>query len=426
MPWKYVMPSDVESLRRREATVVQITNFWQQFVARLPEIEARLAGQSEWDVDTWMREQLATIHPRLRYEFGQDLAGLFLVITPEGAHHLRPMTETVIRRAPEIPNWSFRDYRPAKAPEEIPSAVRARTGHLMGTTTVQIRMGDHRQLDFVFQSMLAGQNEQAALENAWAAIDYLLGEEVVQRWVGHVDVVELSHELTHSFIPLPRVRSMVLDLIGSVMNVLPDRPYWKMPALAKIETKYRNPTHDDYARQDDAMFGATIIPDLREAGFKPGFSSSRFSRQGELFCHLKIDASDVELDERYKRKKMIEEAMDAALREEGVGAVVGTATGKKYVHFDLAVVDVVKTLEIARRRLLALEVLPPKSWILFYDADLEDEYIGLRSSSPKPPLWQPAREQPRLRFGDPKPMPGPLAGEEPDDVPNILPDDPIV
>jgi hypothetical protein len=171
-----------------------------------------------------------------------------------------------------------------------------------------------------------------------------------------------------------------------------------MPPLAQIELKYRPERREEYANQDDAMFGHTILPELRDAGFSPGFCSCRFSRQGETFCYLKFDATDVELDERYKRKKIIQEAMDAQLREDGVGAVVGSATGRKYIYFDLAVTDVVKTLELARRRLLALELLPVRSWLLFYDAEFDGEYIGLRSATPPPPLWQPPREQERPRI----------------------------
>ena len=412
MPWKYVMPNDVESLQRRESTVQRISAWWDEFVRRVPKIEAHLVGTEPWDLPGWMNERIATIHPRLRWEFGQDLGGRYLVITPETAHHLRPMTETVIRRAPEVPGWSFREYRAAQEPEDIPPLVKARTGHNMGTTTVQAKIGHHRRIDFVFQSLLAGQNEAAALQNARAAVDYLLGEDVAQRWAGHLDVVEISHGLTQSFVPLVRVRTIVLDLITTILTDLPDRPYWRMPKLESIEAKYRPERVLEYANQDDAMFGTTIIPELREAGFKPGFCSCRFSRQGETFCYLKIDASDVELEERYKRKKMVEEAMDAELRENGIGAVVGSATGRKYIYLDLAVVDVIKTLELTRRRLLALEVLPVRSWLLFYDADHAGEYIGLRSATPRPPLWtEPVEED---QFVAPKPRaPEPAPGKKP-------------
>jgi hypothetical protein len=47
---------------------------------------------------------------------------------------------------------------------------------------------------------------------------------------------------------------------------------------------------------------------------------------------------------------------------------------------------------VARRRLLALELLPVRSWLIFYDAEFAGEYIGLRSATPPPPLWQPPRE----------------------------------
>src|SRR5688572_21886856 len=137
MPWKYVMPSDAESLRNREATLARIVQFWEEFAQGVRQIEAHVAGAAApspgpFDLAAWMNERVHAIHPRLRWEFGQDLSGKFLVITCESAHHLRPMVETIIRRAPELEGWSFRDFRPVREPEEIPPLVRARTGHVMG------------------------------------------------------------------------------------------------------------------------------------------------------------------------------------------------------------------------------------------------------------------------------------------------------
>jgi hypothetical protein len=410
MPWKYVMPNDVASLRHREATLGRIAAFWDAFARRLPEVEARLRGEGDWDLVAWMDEQLAAIHPRLRWEFSggaDDIGGWLLVVSPESAHHLRPLSESVVRRAPQVPGWTFREYRPSRSPEQIPHLVRDRTGHNMGSSTVQVRLGDERRVDFIVQSVLALRDEHAALEAARAAVDYLIGEDVMQRWGGHVDVAEMSHAIGDSFVPLVRVPSQVLTLITGVLEDLPNRPYCKMPPLAKAEWKRHAPKHDDFAGQDDAMFGTTVVPEVREATAKPGFYSVRYSRQGETFCHLKIDASDAyDLDERYKRKKHIEEAIDAQLRDDGIGAVVGTATGRRYLHFDLAVLDVVRTLEAARRRLLALELLPARSWLLFYDADLAGEYIGLRSATPPPPLWEPPVDETPVRRAAPA---GPVA-----------------
>lgn len=394
MPWKYVMPNDVESLRSREAGVQRITAFWDAFAQRLPEIEANLRGQSEWDLVAWMDEQVGAVHPRLRWEFGDDpiAGGALLVITPEDAHHLRPMADTIIRRAPQLPGWTFREYRPSRTPEEVSQLVRRLTGHIMGTTTVQIRQGHERRIDFVFQSLLAKKDPPAAIEVARATCDYLLGEDVKNRWVGHVDVVEMAHAIGDAFVPLVRLPSQVLTMIATVLEALPNRPYGKLPPLEKVEWKRHAPKHDDCAGQDDAMFGKTVVPEVREAAAKPGFYSGRYSRQGETFCYLKLEAIDVGLDDRYKRAKVVEEVLDAQMREDGAGAVVGIATGRRYIYMDLAVLDVVKTLEAARRRLLALEVLPVRSWLMFLDAELAGEYIGLRSATPRPPLWEPPQD----------------------------------
>jgi hypothetical protein len=401
------MPNDVDSLRAREATVGRAAAWWAAFAQRLPEIEARLSGEAEWDLRAWMDEQVGAVHPALQWEFGNGGAGgggRHLVISPGGAYHLRPMSESIIRRAPQIPGWSFREYRPAGSPEEVSQRVRARTGHIMGSTTVQVRQGHERRIDLVYQSLLAKRDVPAAIEVARAACEYLLGEDVAQRWVGHVDVVEMAHAIGEAFVPLVRVPSQVLAMITEVLDNLPNRPFCKLPALAKIEWKRHAPKHDDFAGQDDAMFGTTVVPEVREAATKPGFYSGRFSRQGETFCYLKIDAADVGLDDRYKRKKHIEEAIDAQLRDDGIGAVVGTATGRRYIYLDLAVLDVVKTLEAVRRRLLALEMLPVRSWLLFLDAELAGEYIGLRSATPAPPLWEPPRYVPPKPVQVPEPV----------------------
>lgn len=432
MPWKYVMPNDVESLRHREATFQRIAAFWDAFAHRLPDIEAKLRGEADWDLPAWMDEQVGAVHPLLRWEFGTDPAagGRLLVVTPEGAHHLRPMGESVVRRAPELPGWTVREYRPSRGAEEVPHLVRDRTGHVMGSSTVQVRLGDERRIDFVVQSVLALKHEAAALEAAHAALDYLIGEDVVQRWGGHVDVTEMSHAIGDSFVPLVRVRSQVLTMITGVLENLPSRPYCKMPPLAHSEWKVHAPKHDDFAGQDDAMFGTTVVPEVRAAAPKPGFYSARYSRLGETFCYLKIEADDVGLEERYRRKKVLEEAIDSQLRDDGIGAVVGTATGRRYLYFDLAVLDVVRTLEAVRRRLLAMELLPERTWLLFYDAALAGEYIGLRSATPRPPLWAPPRDEapaPR-RPAAPSP-PSPAGQAQPVDALDVLPDplmDPLI
>ena len=425
MPWKYVMPNDVESLRHREATLRRIAGFWEAFAQRLPEVEARLRGEADWDLVAWMDAQLAAVHPRLRWEFSANATGAagaggwLLVVTPESAHHLRPLGESVVRRAPALPGWTVREYRPSRPADQVPHLVRDRTGHNMGSSTVQVRLGDERRVDFIVQSVLALKDEAAALEAARPAVDYLVGEDVVQRWGGRVDVAEMSHAIGDSFVPLVRVPSQVLALITGVLDDLPSRPFCKMPPLAKTEWKRHAPRHDEFGGQDDAMFGTTVVPEVREAAAKPGFYSVRYSRQGETFCYLKIDASDAyDLDERYKRKKHIEEAIDAQLRDDGIGAVVGTATGRRYLHFDLAVLDVVKTLEAARRRLLALELLPVRSWLLFYDADHAGEYIGLRSATPRPPLWEPPVDDTPVRRGPVARPAAPARGAPEHDNPN--------
>jgi hypothetical protein len=177
-------------------------------------------------------------------------------------------------------------------------------------------------------------------------------------------------------------------VLQSIIDQLPNQPHHQIdPEDASWSNFKLDPEEaEDYAAQDDLAVGTTMVPDVKEAAISDvPFYSQRYSRHGETFCYLKLDMAELSLDERFTRKQQIEEALDPSLREEGIGCVVGSGTGLRYAYLDLAVTDIPKTVQLVRRRLLALDLLPGRSWLLFFDAELSREYIGLRTSTPPPP-----------------------------------------
>jgi hypothetical protein len=345
----------------------------------------------------WMRGQLDAIDPRLGWEAGLDEEGgtCYLVVTPEQEWSLRPMARSLVDRAPLITGWKFYSYRPPLSAEAAAPRVRAETGQVMGISMIAPRIGARNRVDLLFQHKLARTDPAAARRAAEVASRCLLGEETFFQWVGDIDVTAPSRESGWENFLLPqRLRPTITSLTQSIVNTLPDRPYWKIHTreLESAAFKYDPPPADDYPMQEDLVVGTNLIPEFRRAvASKAPFFSASFSRHAETFGYLKIDASDLSMDERLVRRQKFEERIHVPLRKAECGRVVGSGTGLRYLYYDIAITDIAKTIEVVRAQLLK-KGLPDRSWLLFYDAELRGEYIGLRSGSPPPPEPRPVEK----------------------------------
>ena len=71
------------------------------------------------------------------------------------------------------------------------------------------------------------------------------------------------------------------------------------------------------------------------------------------------------------------------------GCVIGGGTGLRYSYIDLALADVDAAIPLITRRLRAGKI-PRRTWLLFFDAPLAHEWIGIYGDTPVPPR-QPRR-----------------------------------
>ncbi len=166
----------------------------------------------------------------------------------------------------------------------------------------------------------------------------------------------------------------------------PDRP-----GYAETEERYHiyrgdpDPA-DDYPERTDLVTVVTRAPELFEATCSGlAFDSQDFARRGELFCYLKLDGAQAQ-DMRFADRDAIENAMEEALRQSDAGWLLGGATGLRYSYVDLAVTDLDRAIEALRQALQAGRV-PRRTWLLFFDTEREDEWVGIWDDSPPPPSW---------------------------------------
>ena len=134
----------------------------------------------------------------------------------------------------------------------------------------------------------------------------------------------------------------------------------------------------------DLLTCVTCNSDLVAATFSNApFYSDRYSRCGETFCYLKIDGKNAD-DMGFQDREDMEEAARYALEAEDTGAVIGSGTGLRYTYIELALTDVKRGIA-SLRRAMAEGNVSRRSWILFHDAHLAAEWIGIYDDSPTPP-----------------------------------------
>ena len=402
MRWRFFDSTNKSECRQREETLVRIDDWWKAFAAKTDSLSALFANKARWDLADWMELHLQAIHPSLMWEFGPGVkgSGHRLVITPESAHHLRPLVGAILERAPTLPGWEFYPYRLAENLEETQATVQGRTGSDIGEYQVRLCRGEFQRIDLCYAAPdVNGSDDQEALNAAFVATESLLGEELLDCWIGAVEVANLQDEADRRsasrpgtarparFMPLERLRDNVQALIASMREQLPERPHFERMEGAEWTAWELTPGEDaEPFEQQDLLVARSVNPDLwmaAHSGFL--FFSERFSRCGETFCYLKWDIRRGMGDARFKEKAELEDAVDEVLMPGRLGCTIGGGTGSRYSYTDLALVDVAGGIEAIRRRLREGNICK-EAWIQFLDADLGAEWIGIYDDSPPPPI----------------------------------------
>jgi len=402
MRWRFIDANNRPETAERSAICAKIDAWWQEFTSKTDLISALFSQKAKWDLPNWMAEYLQRIHSKLMWEFGPAVRGNGhrLVITPESAHHLRPLVRTILDRAPVLEGWEFYEHRLAEPLDQAQLTVEGRTNVNIAEFKFRAACGEHHRVDLCFTSpSISGPEDQSALNAAFVATETLLGEQVLNDWIGAIEITPaprakglrslfgLGPKEQPRFLELDRLKETVDSLVGSMREQLPSSPHcdWVEGAQWTMWELKPQPA-DDYCEQQDLFVGKSPNPTLWTAAHSAGlFSSERFSRCGETFCYVKLDGSQGLDKEAFADKSEIEDALDVSLKPDKLGCQIGGGTGLRYSYIDLALTDVDKGIQAVRRRLQTGNV-PKRSWIQFFDSELAAEWVGVYDDSPPPPM----------------------------------------
>lgn len=373
MRWLYPDEKEATAKARTERAM---DAFYEALRGRAADLDALFSGKKKWDLPAFMHKHLSSIDEQLMWEFGPALEGdgHRLVITCEDERGLQPMVDAMVARAPKMAGWEFHNARPRESIESVEPTVAGRAGTEMPKGTVTVSVSEENAIDLKFH---LDRDDEDATAAAYVAAEVLLGELTLHRWVGSIEVEKASRKKT----PLADLAPAVDEAIASIK--LPDEPYRRRVdqaewSLFKLEPKKKQ---KDYAEQDDLLTAVVLDPPLFRAMHSMGFASQRFSRHGEVFAYVKIDGTEGLEGTAFGDREDIENAIDDALKDHG--AVIGGGTGLRYTYVELACRDVPKCIR-AVTTVLREGRIGTRSAILFHDAELSREWIGIYPDSPKP------------------------------------------
>lgn len=364
-----------------------INQWWKNFANRSEDLVQLFNKKQTWDLPAWMNENLSPIYSDLMWEYGQGLLGGHrLVITPESDRNIRPLVAEILRSAPAIDGWEFYAFRLPEDAVSARSMVEARNGERLDDMRFIFSHGDFNRVD-VRCLVCKDYPVEKSKATGFVALETLLGEELLDRWIGYIDHEQVD-EFPSNCIPAENVLAAVRRVVTEIQSKLPsdvwsehvDEVEW---SLCKLKPAQES---TDHPKRRDQVSQVSAYPELHKCALNNvPFDSVRFSNCDETFVYIKIDGSEGLPEWGFADRGEIEDALITALGGCNLGTVIGGGTGLRYTYIDLALMDVNKAVPVIRETLWRGGV-SLRSWLLFFDSYLEDEWIGIFSDSPPPPL----------------------------------------
>ncbi|TNB74220.1 DUF695 domain-containing protein [Arthrobacter sp. BB-1] len=178
-----------------------ITGFWQWWAAEGRTAFSTAAATGEWgNLPHAMSKQLATIHPDLAWDTAQgQVSRHLLVVSSEGDAGLRRIAEQWLRAAPASDEtW---EYAAARQPQagvlDNVLDINGRQLHL-GEIRFELNPDPDREcLDIkVFHPAFVDMLDDEPLQVSFLVLDWILGEDGVERWVGTINAIPSGQAAT--------------------------------------------------------------------------------------------------------------------------------------------------------------------------------------------------------------------------------------
>ncbi len=328
-------------------------------------------------------------------------SGTELCVSSRGCRELDGLVQLLCQKA-EVAGMQLQGYAKPMRTADALARVRQATGCELDGARVRAGFGRGHLLEIsVLAESIPSADHDASVDAAECLVESILGERVLDHWVRAVHCGPLPKRKALKVLqegpapsptlPLDALSSTVSAAIEGLVAGLPEVPLSRSKqdvgwTMFEVEPELAS----DYWGQDDVAVATTMVPELLKCFLERApFSSLRFSRHGETFAYLKVEAVGDSVA-RLKARQVLEDAIGSALGP-GSGCVIGNGLGIRYFYIDLALEDVTLAVTILRS-VCEAQLDTPRAWLLFCDSQLVQEWVGMHQDSPPPPLQgRPAR-----------------------------------
>jgi len=369
--WAFVPPENESESFHKNYTIGHIDKFWEKFQIEHVNLNPALGiSKISEKAEKFMERNLLYINENLSWELAMDhfdpKKSSLTVSTNDTA--VRPIVATFFERAPKLPNWNFYAYFQPFASTQVEKELKSRYKSEITTYSAKCKLNDFNQIDVEiaspsFNSASKEENEQMALQ----LCQLVLGEENTFKWLGAIDC---KKEETKS--PCKVASDQFAKDFNAIKSQaiarLPSKPYFALDPKTRWNIFYSK----DEKEQPAGAF-------LDIASMKTNsFYSERFSKNGEKFCILYSVKSESISDAEFQN---LANKFNAPLVENKAGATLALAENDKTSHsLFFCLKDLPKAIELIKK--VAKENnLSHESWIIFRDADMANEWVGIYKDS---------------------------------------------
>ena len=397
MRWLYADKNNPEESQRITETEERFQKWWKAFTDKQAEIGMLLKGETQFDLGAWMAEHLQIINDKFLWEFrAGKTAPYCLVISCQGNKELAPMIALMLKMAPELEEWEFHPYMSGQSFDKSDLFVQEKTGVAIKDIDFQASPGSNNLINLTFTT-----TDDKTKEAVLMAAQMILGEEAVTNWLGEIKFIDPPKNIL-GFIKRAHkgfhgIEDLKLEFHEHVQDIqeetVPESLYFELEQSTNFDSSgwsvfkgEPKEGQENYPGQSDLAVGISCCPEIFQATHTAiPFSSNRFSKFDEQFCYLKIDGNDSLENCSFADRKELEEALHKTLIAREAGCVIGGGTGLKYSYVELVIADIDKAIPEIKKMLTDAKI-SNKTWMLFHDANMLNEWIGIYDDTPAPPM----------------------------------------
>lgn len=368
--WIYDDPNNRAEQEEKARKIKAMDRFWDYYKS-----QGDVLFDSEKNAAPSMKlfSKLSVVHPQLRWKGKKTLDAQGKPHYETTIHttnpELFPMIRFMIGRAPKFANCNYYWCEQPVPPNAVQQAMENTEHFKLTAFDAKCHLTKANSIAVEITSPdFDDKNENENMRIAYAITYMVLGQEAFSTWLGKITAKcgpsqttppSAAHELKSDF--------ELLKVVA--LNKLPDKYYYETRGHWD---KYFTTDNSTEAMDLNTLPKPDFVPNVLLAVTKHPFDSRRFSKKGEKIIDF---TSRTQLEDEATVEKIFNEA-DVALAEQKAGSVFMGYRQTGELVFLCAVNDLAKAKQVFKD-LCEKHKLSHQSWILFLDADMYSEQIGI-------------------------------------------------